>query len=426
MIDTEKDNKKLVERAFVIGVQDKDTNSYDATEHLNELKELVKGIDIPIIDEEMVKLKKTYSKYLIGSGKAEEINEKLKLIEGDCLVFDCELSPSQQRNWEALTKVCVVDRQEIILDIFANRASTRESVLQVELARMNYTLPRLTRAWTHLSRQRGGAKGTRGEGEQQIEVDRRLVQAKIKQLRKELLEIKNQRNTQRKQRIKSPLPHVAIVGYTNAGKSSLLNYFSDAGVLAEDKLFATLDPTTRKVKLSNNQQLLITDTVGFVRKLPHHLVDAFKSTLEEAVLADFLLIIMDVSNPYVEDHWETTLEVLDDLGAKDKKKIIAFNKIDLQDNIFTIESLKNKFPNSLFISTVTGEGIDELEELLINEINDDKETINLKIPPNRYDIVALGHKLGCVLSSSNDDYGNYDIKLIINKLFLDKFEDYIF
>ncbi len=426
MIDTEKDNKKLVERAFLVGIQDNDTTSYEAIEYLGELRELVTGIDIPVIDKEIIRLKQTHSKYLLGSGKAEEIAEKLKDIEADCVVFDYELSPSQQRNWEKLTKICVVDRQEIILDIFANRATTRESVIQVELARMHYTLPRLTRAWTHLSRQRGGNKGTRGEGEQQIEVDRRLVQIKIKQLQKELSEVQNQRKTQRKRRIKSPIPHLAIVGYTNAGKSSLLNYFSDANVLVEDKLFATLDPTTRKVKLSNSQQLLMTDTVGFVRKLPHHLVDAFKSTLEEAVLADFLLIVMDVNNPYVEDHWATTLEVLDDLGAKEKEKIIAFNKVDLQEDELVINKLKNKFPNALFISTVTGEGIDELEKVVISEVNDKNETLKLKIPPNRYDIVALGYKLGCVVNLDHDEAGNYELTLTIDKLFIDKFEDFIF
>jgi GTP-binding protein HflX len=258
-----------VERAILIGLHDNQTDYHEAEEHLEELEELVKNLDIPVIDRLLVNLKVPMARYLLGSGKAEEIAELADEQQADCLIFDGELSPSQQRNWEKLTKKCVIDRQEVILDIFANRASTREAVLQVELARMQYSLPRLTRAWTHLSRQRGGAKGTRGEGEKQIEADRRMVQQRISQLHRELKEVRKHRQTQRKSRERHQMPHAAIVGYTNAGKSSLLNRLCDSNVLVEDKLFATLDPTTRKVKLSNNQELLLTDTVGFVRKLPH-------------------------------------------------------------------------------------------------------------------------------------------------------------
>ena len=300
MIETEKDNRKLVERAILIGMCDHETSEHEAREHLEELAELVKNIDVPVIGEELVKLKLVSSRYLIGSGKAEEIAERVKAENADCLVFDCDLSPSQQRNWERLTKVCVIDRQEVILDIFAGRASTREAVLQVQLARLQYSLPRLTRAWTHLSRQRGGAKGTRGEGEKQIEADRRMVQQRITSLRKELEVVQQQRSTQRKSRDRQNVPHAAIVGYTNAGKSSLLNCISGSAVLTEDKLFATLDPTTRRITLPNNIPLLLTDTVGFVRKLPHSLVESFKSTLEEAVLADFLVLVLDISSPHLD------------------------------------------------------------------------------------------------------------------------------
>mgnify|MGYP003290178205 CR=1 FL=1 len=216
----------------------------------------------------------------------------------------------------------------IIIDIFASRAITREAVLQVELARMKYYLPRLARAWTHLSRQRGGAKGTRGEGETQIEVDRRMIKREISQLTKELEEVRKQRSTQRKLRERSSVLHCAIVGYTNVGKSSILRALSGAGVLVEDKLFATLDPTTRKITLPNNQKLLLTDTVGFVRDLPHDLVEAFKSTLEEAVLSDFLMLVLDISSPIIFEQWETTLQVLHELGAEDKNILVVLNKID--------------------------------------------------------------------------------------------------
>ncbi|MFA7231970.1 MAG: GTPase HflX, partial [Victivallaceae bacterium] len=304
MINTEKDNRKLVERAILVGVHDTQTTPSEAREHLEELEELVTNLNIGIIDRLLVNLKTPQSQYYVGSGKAQEIFDLIEELNADCLIFDGELSPSQQRNWERFTKICVIDRQEVILDIFAERASTRESVLQVELARMQYYVPRLTRAWTHLSRQKGGNKGTRGEGEKQIEADRRLVKDRIKFLQLELQEVRKQRDTQRKNRDRNEIPHAAIVGYTNAGKSSLLNKLSGANVLVEDKLFATLDPTTRKILLPSKQPLLLTDTVGFVRKLPHNLVEAFKSTLEEAVLADFLILVLDISSPYVEEHWE--------------------------------------------------------------------------------------------------------------------------
>ncbi|MDD3118422.1 MAG: GTPase HflX, partial [Victivallales bacterium] len=255
MIETEKDGRRLVERAILVGICDYDIAEAVVREHLAELAELVGNLGIPIIGEELIRVKESNPRYLIGSGRAEELRQRIEDEKADCLVFDCELTPSQQRNWEKLTRICVVERQEIILDIFAARASTREAVLQVELARMQYSLPRLTRAWTHLSRQHGGAKGTRGEGEKQIEVDRRLVKQRISSLQAELKTVRRQRATQRKRRDRNDVPHVAIVGYTNAGKSSLLNCLAGADVLVEDKLFATLDPVTRRIILPNNQPL---------------------------------------------------------------------------------------------------------------------------------------------------------------------------
>ncbi len=425
MIDTEKDNRKLVERALLVGLSDHETTEHEAREHLAELADLVKNIDVPVVGEELVKLKQVNPRYLIGSGKAEEIAERVKLEKIDCLVFDCELSPSQQRNWERMTRICVIDRQEVILDIFAGRASTREAVLQVQLARMQYSLPRLTRAWTHLSRQRGGAKGTRGKGEQQIESDRRLVQQRISSLRRELEEVKKQRDTQRKSRDRHEMPHAAIVGYTNAGKSSLLNKISGADVLAEDKLFATLDPTTRRINLPNNIPMLLTDTVGFVRKLPHSLVEAFKSTLEEAVLADFLLLVLDISSPYLEEHWETTMSVLRELGADDKRIIVVFNKIDLQDDPLVYARVNSLFPHKIMVSTVSGKGIEELQTELIRYVDRQTSVMKLRIPPTRYDLIALAHEKGQVIESEYDDSGNMLMTLNICKTYNKRFSEFL-
>lgn len=413
MIDTEKENRKLVERAILIGVQEFAASAEEIEEHMLELAELVKTMGVPVIDDLTVRLRKPSSRYLMGSGKAQEITDMAKEKEADCLIFDCELSPSQQRNWEKLTKICVIDRQEVILDIFADRASTRESVLQVELARMQYSLPRLTHAWAHLSRQQGGAKGTRGEGEKQIEVDKRLVQTKITQLRKELKAVVKQRRTQRKQRQKSGIPHIAIVGYTNAGKSSLLNAIAGSDVLVEDKLFATLDPTTRRIALPNGREILLTDTVGFVRKLPHSLVEAFKSTLEEAVLADFIILVLDASNPYMEDHRCTTLSVLDELGAADREVITVLNKVDLLDNDIIKSCLRNKYQDAGFISTITGEGMDQFISIIEEETIECINEIKLAIPASRHDLISQIHKIGRVISMEYADDGTAEITAFI-------------
>jgi GTP-binding protein HflX len=425
MIDTEKDNRKVVERAVLVGIQEAGMETAEIKEHLDELEELVENLNIGVVDKIVVPLKQVVPKYYIGSGKAGEIIEHVKEINGDCIIFDSELSPSQQRNWEKLSKICVIDRQEVILDIFASRASTREAMLQVRLARLQYSLPRLTRAWTHLSRQRGGAKGTRGEGEQQIEVDRRLVQKSISALTKELKEVKQQRDTQRKSRKRNNVPTAAIVGYTNAGKSSLLNRLADAGILAEDKLFATLDPTTRSVTLPNNQYILLTDTVGFIRKLPHNLVASFKSTLEEAVIADFLILVLDISSEHVEEHWETTLSVLKELGAEDKDILVVFNKIDRQQDSVMKARARGLFPNGVFISAATGEGIGELLMQMIKFTKTTNKTLKLQIPPQHHDLIAFAHSKGKVLESEYDDFGNNLLTITINCIYEKKFLDFV-
>ena len=322
-----KEKPKMVERAVLVGTYIRPEEEATAASLLDELAELVKTLGIPIVGRQLVHHREPHARYLMGSGKAAEVSDGAKALEADVLIFDNELTPSQQRNWEKLSGVLVIDRQEVILDIFAGRAQTREARLQVDLARMEYSLPRLVRAWSHLGKQ-GGGIGSKGEGESQLEQDKRKIRGQIDRLKRDLAEVKLRRATQRKDRKRAPVPNAAIVGYTNAGKSSLLRALTGAEVLVEDKLFATLDTTTRKIALPNNQPLLLTDTVGFVRKLPHGLVEAFNATLEEAVLADFLIHVLDVSQPEVMAYYETTRRVLEDLGADSRRTLVVFNKID--------------------------------------------------------------------------------------------------
>ena len=279
--------KQKEEKALLITIRLHGHSENDVQNHLEEMGRLCATLGFTVCGEYIVPLKEPHPKYFIGSGWAEEIAEQAGFLEADYVVFDDDLSPSQQRNLEKLCDRPIIDRHQIIIEIFAQRAQTKEARLQVELAQLVYSLPRLRRLWTHLSRQRGGAKGTRGEGETQLEVDRRIVEARIARLKLDLKQVRKQRGTLRKQRESIPVPTAAIVGYTNAGKSSLHRALTSSDILVENKLFATLDPTTRRHRLPSGQELLITDTVGFIRKLPHDLVDAFKSTLEETVLSQF-------------------------------------------------------------------------------------------------------------------------------------------
>lgn len=393
------------ESAYLIGIKDRDTSDDKAAALLDELGSLVETMGLSIIGQEVVKIDNPQARLYLGTGKAAEVMEVAKESGADCIVFDVSLSPSQQRNWERLSGLCVIDRQEVILDIFAARASTREAVIQVALARMEYSLPRLTRAWTHLSRQRGGSKGTRGEGETQLEVDRRIVLKKISKMKKELLKIRSQRATQRKQRQAVPCPTAGLVGYTNAGKSSLLKALSGKEIFVEDKLFATLDPTTRRVDLGGGEELLVTDTVGFVRNLPHDLVEAFRSTLEETLTSDFLIHVLDASSPEVLDHARTTLQVLEEVGAGDKPVFTVFNKRDLCDSTELPWYLKERFPESHFISTHTGEGMPELIQALERQVRQSLKAGRYLIPQDRYDLVAYAHRSGKIIEEKHTDEG---------------------
>ena len=425
-----REKPQLVERALLVGVFLDKSKEKEASSLLEELNELVQTLGIGIMDSILVRVRENFPSHLMGKGKMAEIIEKSKELNCDCIIFDNELSPNQQRNWENDSEILVIDRQEVILDIFSLRARTKEARLQVQLAKMQYTLPRMARMWSHLDRQGGGSGGgkggggaARGEGEKQIEVDRRLARKKIDRVKAELEKVRQQRKTQRKERNRADLPHAAIVGYTNAGKSSLLNSLTESTVLAEDKLFATLDTTTRKLDLEDGQTILLTDTVGFVRRLPHGLVESFKATLEEAVLADFLIHVIDGSSENVEEHFQTTLDVLKELGADEKRIIPAINKIDVI-STERLEELKIIFPDAVLISVKNRHGIEDLlskiNEMLLSKIV--RKT--LKIPQSRQDLVALLHREGKILSQEYEQ-NDIIINAIYSKRFLAKFAEFV-
>lgn len=416
----------MVERAMLIGITlppDSDTQTRSL---LDELRELVTTLGIELCHERLVPVRKPHAKFLVGSGKAEELIKEAQERNCDVIVIDNELTPAQERNWEkaANDKILVIDRQEVILDIFGKRAQTKEAVLQVELARLEYSLPRLKSAWTHLSRQRGGGSMQRDAGETQLELDQRMVRTQISRVKRELEGVIQQREVQRKRRMTVPVPTCAIVGYTNAGKSSLLNKLTNSNILAEDKLFATLDPTSRRCLLPNGQPMVITDTVGFVRNLPHRLVDAFKATLEEAVISNFLIHVLDVNSPEFEAHAETTLKVLKELGAGDKKIITVFNKVDDLWDESTRNGLIFQFPDAHFISAKTGEGLPELLQKMEAIVESEFKQLRLLIPHERYDLVARIHREGGVRKEEARDEGTYLVGSIPDRL-LSSIQPYI-
>ncbi|UTC66470.1 MULTISPECIES: GTPase HflX [unclassified Treponema] len=340
-----------------------------------ELKSLVKTIFLEPLSSLRFKIAKENPATLVGSGQLEKIAQAIEDEGADLVVFNSAISPRIQRNLEAALNTCVIDRSEVIIQIFADRAQTREAVLQADLARLEYSMPRLARRWTGLAQQRGGAKGTRGAsrgaGEKKLELDRRTLKTEIARLKKEVERVRLQRKEQRKTRLQGDKKIGAIVGYTNAGKSSLLKKLSGTEIFTEDKLFATLDAETRKVFLQTgekNIQVLLTDTVGFVSNLPHQLIDAFRSTLEEASLADFLIIVCDASHPAMTECLEVTRQVLDELSCKEKPVIIAINKIDEVFDEGEILRLKERYPEAVEISVKTGKGLEDLKTRLADII----------------------------------------------------------
>lgn len=405
-----REKPEMVERALLVGLGMPGDSRRERAALLAELEDLVSNLGIGIVGTMLEFTREIQAKYLCGIGKAEEIRAQVEELNADCLIFDNLLSPSQQREWEKLTNVTVIDREEVILDIFAKRARTREAVMQVDLARMQYALPRMAGMWQHLDRQRGGSGGgkgggaaARGEGEKQIEVDRRLARERIEAIRDELEVVRRQRGTQRKERTRQGIPTAAIVGYTNAGKSSLLNLITGAGVLAKNILFATLDTTSRKIELPDGQPLVLTDTVGFIRNLPHRLVEAFKSTLEEAVLADFLIQVVDASDEDALRHYETTCEVLNSLGAQDKPMVVVWNKCDLiPEDVrdVTLEALAAKVEcPSLTMSVLENKGVEALMNACVEMLSHRVERQTYRIPLSESRIIAIMHRDGKVLST---------------------------
>ena len=399
---------ETLKTAACIGVALTKEDKSIALEHLKELESLASTLGLESKYHVVVNLKNYDPATFIGSGKVAEIAEIVNEQQIDVIIFDDEISPNQQRNLEQIFKKPVIDRTELILEIFADRAQTKEAQLQIQLAQIRYQLPRLKRLWTHLSRQKtggsaGGGAYLKGEGEKQIEIDRRILKAKIAKLEKELEEVRLVRETQRQQRLKTKIPTFSIVGYTNAGKSTLLNALTDAGVITEDKLFCTLDTTTRKFVLPNHQNILLVDTVGFIRKLPHTLVEAFKSTLEEVCYTDILLHILDVSHPMVKEHAEATIQVLKELKADKKPQIVVLNKVDAIANPLMIAKYRMEFPKSVAISAKEKKGFDDLLEIMMREIKALRKTFKLRIPQKDYKLIAELSNQGQVINSEYDE-----------------------
>jgi len=380
-----------------VGVELKSGSTHQLRESLDELAELAQTAGGEVIGEGTQKVESASPATYIGKGKADEFAKYCKEHTVDTVIFDDELSPAQTRNLEKIFEVKILDRTALILDIFSQRARTREGKLQIELAQLQHLLPRLTRFWGHLSRQKGGIGMRGGEGESQLEADRRKVNERIDRITRDLDAVRQQRETQRAGRLRNQWPLASIVGYTNAGKSTLLNRLTGAGVLAKDILFATLDPTARRLRLPTNQNILLTDTVGFIKKLPHGLVESFKATLEEVVQADLLLHVVDVSHPQVDEQIAAVNSVLGELGAGDKPTMMVFNKVDQLQQPSTLPRLHELYPNSVAISARTGKGVDELLAEISTQIRPEREFVELKIPHEEAALIARLHKVGQVL-----------------------------
>jgi GTP-binding protein HflX len=375
-----------------------------------ELDQLAWTAGVSVVGQAQQRLEKINPATYIGSGKVEELKLLAEHLDLDLIIFDSELSPNQQRNLEERLGIKVIDRTALILDIFAQHARTREGALQVELAQYEYRLPRLTRAWTHLARQaggggaRGGAGGVglRGPGETQLETDRRIISRRIARLQGELHQVRRQRGQHRRQRQRQWLPVISLVGYTNAGKSTLLNALTDAGVLATDMLFATLDPTTRRLVLPGGKELLITDTVGFIQKLPTELVDAFRATLEEIAEADLLLHVVDITHPNVREQARTVGQVLEEIGASQKPLLVALNKVDLLDNPQQARLIAGQHAKAVAVSALYGRGLADLlaaiEDILVQQM----VRVRARIPYAESELLALIHRHGVVQHEQHD------------------------
>ena len=385
--------EEIEEKVILVGVSEQEGD--DAEDSVTELAELVKTAGATVVGTLIQKRETIHPGTYVGTGKVEEIAQLIAQTGATGIVCDDELSPAQLRNLENMLDTKVMDRTLIILDIFAARATTSEGKIQVELAQLKYRLSRLSGLGKTMSRL-GGGIGTRGPGEKKLEIDRRLINDRIAQLNRELKEVVKHREITRAKRAKSEVPVVAIVGYTNAGKSTLLNHLTDAEVLEEDKLFATLDPTTRMLELDGHQQVLLTDTVGFIRKLPHHLIEAFKSTLEEAKYADYIFHVVDASNPQMDKQMHIVYETLDHLGVKNKKMVTLFNKMDQRTEEEPLQDFRAD--HILQISAANNQGLDEIKALLQEMLRADTVYIERVIPYAQAGIIQLVREKGELVS----------------------------
>lgn len=407
-------------KAYLIGAYTQKETEQHALEHLKELELLTETYQLPVVGTWCTQLRNISASMFLSKGKVDILKEQALKASATVVIFDDEISAVQQRNLEKALGLPVIDRTEVILGVFAARARTHEAKMQIELAQVKYMAPRLKRLWTHLSRQTGGGGGAtgggylKGAGEKQIEIDRRILKNRMEKLERDLEDVRNIRHTQKARRERYHIPVFALVGYTNSGKSTLMNQLTHADVLVEDKLFATLDTTTRKLLLPNHQTVLVSDTVGFIRKLPHLLVASFKSTLEEALDADFLLHLVDVSHPQAVEQAKTTIEVLRELHAKEKNIITLLNKIDVADDPSKpyihahIQKLRMQYPGSVQISAKTGQGIDHLKEVMMETIRSFCMRVVVKIPQQDYRMVSEILELGTVFSK---EYVENDIVL---------------
>jgi len=409
----------------LVGI-DRGRSEWPVEESLAELERLAYTAGADVAATITQRLERPHPRTFIGTGKAEEIAGTAKALDATMVVFDDDLTPSQQVNLEGLIPdVKVMDRTALILDIFALHAVSREGKLQVELAQLEYVLPRLKGMWGHLERERlGGGRGTRfGAGESQLETDRRLARRRISELKTELKHVSGERDLQRKRRARSGVFRVALVGYTNAGKSTLLNSLTQAGVLAEDMLFATLDSTTRRLDLPEGRQITLTDTVGFINKLPHGLVEAFKSTLDEVNEADLLLHVTDASAPQREAQMQAVREVLQEIGAHTRPGLIVFNKMDMVDER-TSDALHKRYPNAAFVSATRGVGTDALIDRIAEEAARGSVTVTALVPYTAGELVVLAHERTQILSERHTENGTLLVMRVPSEL-TSHFEKYL-
>lgn len=405
-------NEDAPERAILVGI-DRGNPDWPLEESLAELERLTTTAGAEVVYTMAQKLDAPNARTFIGSGKADELAARVKELEADVVILDDELSPSQQSNLERIVgkPVKVIDRTALILDIFALHATSREGRLQVKLAQNQYLYPRLRGMWSHLAAHRmGGGVGSRfGEGESQLEVDRRLVRKRIASIRRELASVENSRNTQRKHRGATGVFRVALAGYTNAGKSSLMNALTDANVLSYDKLFATLDSTTRALELPSKNKLTLTDTVGFIQKLPHNLVEAFHSTLDEIREADLVLLVVDAASPQRESQLKEVKDVLGQIGSSEIPQLLVFNKVDLleEGSPDELEHIRRIYPEAVFISAKTREGLGDLEKALDEEMMSRYISLHVCIPYDQGRFVTIAHEQARVAWESYEEDGIY-------------------